>query len=113
MPINYEHIAIPDDRVPRAADALFQHALDTYAGETNKVVSVWRAFREEDLTFHPHLRSRTVVDVMKHQLLSERRFFAEFLGSPEPAPFAILPEEQSVGPTRGVSPNSPCPGWNS
>ena len=29
---------------------------------------------------------------MKHQLLSERRFFGEFLGAPEPAPDQILPE---------------------
>jgi uncharacterized damage-inducible protein DinB len=96
MPINYEHIAIPEDRVPRAANALFQHALDTYASETNKVVSVWRSFRDDDLDFRPHVRSSSVLDVLKHQLLSERRFFAEFLGAPEPAAALILPQEKMV-----------------
>jgi uncharacterized damage-inducible protein DinB len=33
---------------------------------------------------------------MKHQLLSERRFFAEFLGSPEPAANAVLPSEVTI-----------------
>jgi uncharacterized damage-inducible protein DinB len=94
--MQYEHIAIPEDRVPRAASRLFQHTLDTYAGETNKVCSVWRLFRDEDLTFRPHPRSSAVLDILKHQLLSERRFFGEFLGAPEPAPAVILPSEQTV-----------------
>jgi len=94
--MRYEHVAIPEDRVPPAALALFQHALDTYAGETNKVCSVWRLFRDEDLTFRPHPKSSAVLDIIKHQLLSERRFFAEFLGVPEPAAPMILPPEQTV-----------------
>src|SRR6266852_1504372 len=94
--MNYEYSAIPADREPRAAVVLLQHALDTYAGETNKVVSVWRAFRDEDLAFRPHVKASSVADILKHQLLSERRFFGEFLGSPEPAPSVILPAEQSV-----------------
>src|SRR5437762_1696625 len=91
IPMHYEHMAIPTDGVPPASHPLLQHALDTYAGETNKVVSVWRVFRDEDLAFRPHPRSSAVVDILKHQLLSERRFFAEFLGAPEPAPSAVLP----------------------
>jgi uncharacterized damage-inducible protein DinB len=94
--MHYEYTAIPEGRAPRAAVALLQHALDIYAGETNKVVSVWRAFRDEDLAFRPHAKASSVVDILKHQLLSERRFFGEFLGSPEPAPPAILPAEQTI-----------------
>jgi uncharacterized damage-inducible protein DinB len=94
--MNYANIAIPDERIPRAACATLQHALDIYAAETNKVASVWRAFGEEDLTFRPHPKSSTVADVMKHQLLSERRFFGEFLGSPEPPPAGVLPEPPAV-----------------
>jgi len=94
--MHYEHMAIPTDGVPPASHPLLQHALDTYAGETNKVVSVWRVFRDEDLAFRPHPRSSAVVDILKHQLLSERRFFAEFLGAPEPAPSAVLPAGQTV-----------------
>jgi uncharacterized damage-inducible protein DinB len=33
---------------------------------------------------------------MKHQLLSERRFFGEFLGTPEPPPVDVLPTAPSV-----------------
>jgi uncharacterized damage-inducible protein DinB len=67
--------------------------LDTYASETNKVASVWRAWPDADLAYRPHPRSSSVVDVMKHQLLSERRFFAEFLGLPEPAAPDVLPND--------------------
>ena len=56
----------------------------------------WRAFRDEDLDFRPHPRSSVVADVLKHQLLSERRFFAEFLGVPELEPSGILPAERSI-----------------
>jgi uncharacterized damage-inducible protein DinB len=95
MAMNYDYTAIPEERVPRAP-ALFQHALDIYAGETNKVVSVWRGFQDEDLAFRPHPRSSSVGEILKHQLLSERRFFAEFLGAPEPDPAAILPAQTPV-----------------
>ncbi len=44
MPMQYEYTAIPEAQIPRAADAVFQHLLDTYASETNKVVSLWRQF---------------------------------------------------------------------
>jgi uncharacterized damage-inducible protein DinB len=94
--MNYDYTAIPQQRIPKAAQALYQHALDTYASETNKVISVWRSFHDEDLDFRPHPRSSVVADVLKHQLLSERRFFAEFLGAPEPEPSGILPRERSV-----------------
>lgn len=94
MPMQYEYIAIPDGAVPRAANPVFQHLLDTYASETSKVVSVWREFSPEDMAFKPAERSSSVADVMKHQLLSERRFFAEFIGLPgEPEPAAVLPSE--------------------
>ncbi len=87
---------IPEQRIPRAAQPVFQHVLDTYASETNKIVAVWRDFRDEDLPFRPHSRSSTVAEILKHQLLSERRFFAEFLGTPEPPAPAILPAAQTV-----------------
>ena len=94
--MHYEHTAIPAERVPKATHAIFQHALETYASETNKVISVWRSFGDQDLDFRPHPRSSAVADVLKHQLLSERRFFAEFLGAPEPEPAGILPDQRSI-----------------
>ena len=91
MPLAYDHVAIPDSAVPTARDPHVQHVLDTYASETNKVATVWRQFRDDDLGFRPHPRSNSVGDIFKHQLLSERRFFGEFLGAPEPAPNTVLP----------------------
>ena len=97
MPMTYSYIAIPDAEVPRAADAIFQHLLNTYASETNKVISVWREFTADELSFRPHPRSSAVADIFKHQLLSERRFFGEFLGLPEP-PAAQVPPQQGQTP---------------
>lgn len=74
---------IGDEEIPRAADPSWQHCLDTYASETNKTISVWLSFAEKDWDFKPHERSSSVLEIFKHQLLSERRFFGEFLGTPE------------------------------
>jgi uncharacterized damage-inducible protein DinB len=94
--MKYSFSAISDAQIPRARVALLQHALDTYASETNKVISVWAGFSDTDLGHRPHPRSSSVADILKHQLLSERRFFAEFLGAPEPAPEQVLPQRPSV-----------------
>jgi uncharacterized damage-inducible protein DinB len=94
MPMQYEYTAIPEAQVPRASDPVFQHLLDTYASETNKVVSLWRQLSREDMAFKPTERSSTVLEIMKHQLLSERRFFAEFIGlGGEPEATALLPQD--------------------
>jgi uncharacterized damage-inducible protein DinB len=89
--MTYSYSAIPDSAIPRASAPVFQHLLDTYASETNKVFSTWVEFSAEDLAFRPHPRSSAVEDVLKHQLLSERRFFGEFLGLPEPPAAEVLP----------------------
>lgn len=96
MPMQYSFQGIPDSSVPRARVALLQHALDTYASETNKVGSVWTCFTDADLSYRPHPKSSTVGDVLRHQLLSERRFFGEFLGCPEPAPGVVVPTPVSL-----------------
>jgi uncharacterized damage-inducible protein DinB len=36
-----------------------------------------------------------VLEILKHQLLSERRFFGEFLGAPEPPPGEVLPKGET------------------
>jgi uncharacterized damage-inducible protein DinB len=94
--MHYESSAISDAQIPRAKVAFLQHAIDTYASETNKVISVWDKFSDADLAFRPHPRSSSVGEIMKHQLLSERRFFAEFLGLPEPAAGEVLGQAASV-----------------
>jgi len=97
MPMTYVSVAISESEIPRSSLPIFQHLLDTYASETNKVVSVWREFAPQYLPFRPHPRSSSVEDVMKHQLLSERRFFGEFLGTPEPPPAEVLPQSGTPG----------------
>jgi len=89
--MRYEFTAIEENEIPQMKVHRLQYALDTYAGETNKVVSTWREFADTDLDFRPHPKSSTVADILKHQLLSERRFFGEFLGTREPAPDQVLP----------------------
>jgi len=94
--MNYAYTAIPDAEIPRATDEQFQYLLDTYVSESNKVISTWRGLHDADLDFKPHPRSSSVKEVLKHQLLSERRFFGEFLGTPEPAQEQVLPAELTV-----------------
>ena len=97
MPMTYARTAIPDAEIPRAAEPLMQHALETYASETNKVFSTWSELGDVDLSFRPHPRSSSVGEILSHQLLSERRFFGEFLGAPEPPAGEVLPNPLTVG----------------
>jgi uncharacterized damage-inducible protein DinB len=98
--MQYAHTAIPDASLPRALFPIFQHLIDTYASESNKVASVWESFTDSDLLFRPDDRSSTVRDIFRHQLLSERRFFGEFLGAPEPETGKILPAADSAAAYR-------------
>lgn len=82
--MKYEYVAIPDQEVPPAAEPLFQHIIATYASETNKTISMWRAVPDDFLDFKPHEKTNTIRTIMLHQILSERRFFAQFVGTQEP-----------------------------
>lgn len=93
--MNYEDIAIKDDEIPVASSRIFQHLVKTYASEVNKLNSVWHEFSEDDLPFKPHARSSTVGEIIEHELLSERRFFGEFLGLPEVAANEVLPQNRT------------------
>ena len=93
--MDYPFTAIPEADIPAASSPLWQHVIDTYAGETNKVASVWREFAPEHLAFRPHPRSSSVAEIMRHQLLSERRFFGEFLNAPERSAAQILPQDST------------------
>jgi uncharacterized damage-inducible protein DinB len=89
--VDYQREFLPAQGIPRAAYPLFQHLLETYVSETNKTASVWSELRDEQLGFRPHEKSGTVQEILTHQILSERRFFAEFMGFPEPAAATLLP----------------------
>jgi uncharacterized damage-inducible protein DinB len=92
----YQRVFVSADHVPRAAVPIFQHTLDTYASEINKTAATWSQFSDEDLEWKPHVKSAVVREIMQHQILSERRFFSEFLGSVEPPVTTLLPEERTV-----------------
>jgi uncharacterized damage-inducible protein DinB len=93
--MNYEDVAIKDDEVPTASSRTFQHVVKTYASEVNKLNSVWHEFTADDLGYKPHPRASTVGQIMEHELLSERRFFGEFLGLPEVPAQEVLPEQRT------------------
>jgi uncharacterized damage-inducible protein DinB len=93
--MNYEDVAINDADVPVASNRIFQHLVKTYASEANKLNSVWREFSADDLSFKPHPRSSTVGQIIEHELLSERRFFGEFLGLPEVPANEVLPQDRT------------------
>jgi uncharacterized damage-inducible protein DinB len=86
---------IAESEIPQAVNPLLQHAVETYASEINKTTSVFRQFTAADFPFRPHPRSSTVLEIFRHQLLSERRFFGEFLGSSEPDPASQIPVEET------------------
>src|ERR687888_1733511 len=89
--MHYEFVAVPDAEVPAAADPTFQHVVVTYASETNKTASVWRAVPDALLDYRPHEKVNTIRTILVHQLLSERRFFAQFVGTQEPPVEELLP----------------------
>ncbi len=93
--MHYESVAIPEEEVPQAADPLFRHLVTTYAGETNKTAGMWRAIPEDLLEFRPHEKTNTIRAILVHQILSERRFFAQFVGTEEPAVEGLLPPGKS------------------
>lgn len=89
--MDYEQEFLPAAGIPRAAHPLFQHLVETYVSETNKTAAVWSALRDDQLGFRPHSKSSTVREILTHQILSERRFFAEFMGFAEPPAATLLP----------------------
>src|SRR5262249_15237919 len=93
--MHYDFIAIPDADVPQAVDPTFQHVVTTYASEANKTVSVWRAVPDELLDFKPHEKTNPLRTILVHQLLSERRFFAQFVGTEEPPVEELLPSGET------------------
>jgi uncharacterized damage-inducible protein DinB len=92
--MNYEFIAIPDEETPEAAEPIFQHVLTTYVSEANKTVSMWKAVPNDLLEFKPHEKTNSIRTILVHQLLSERRFFAQFVGTNEPPVEVLLPSSE-------------------
>src|SRR3954451_6856005 len=89
--MHYDFTAIPDAAIPQAVELVFRHVLQTYASEANKTGSLWRAMPDELLDFQPHEKTNPIRTILVHQLLSERRFFAQFVGIEEPPVEELLP----------------------
>jgi uncharacterized damage-inducible protein DinB len=89
--MQYPHEFITEREVPRARLPMLQHVVDTYASETNKVGAVWSEVADHQLDFRLHPFSSSIRQIMRHQILSEARFFAEFIGLSEPAAESLLP----------------------
>lgn len=87
----YDYVAIADDEIPTAEDPVFQHVLTTYVSESNKTASMWKAIPDACLEFRPHEKTNTIRTILLHQLLSERRFFGQFVGTEEPPVDQLLP----------------------
>jgi uncharacterized damage-inducible protein DinB len=97
MSMQYEHEFLASGAVPRARLPLLQHLVTTYASETNKTASLWSELTDAQLDFRPHSRSSAVRQILVHQILSERRFFAEFIGLSEPPVDSLLPRGDTPG----------------
>jgi uncharacterized damage-inducible protein DinB len=89
--MQYTHEFISESAVPRARRPILQHLVDTYASETNKLAALWSELHDDQLEFRLHPRSSSVRQILTHQILSERRFFAEFIGLAEPPVETLLP----------------------
>jgi hypothetical protein len=89
--MHYDFIAIPDAEIPQVVEPIFQRVLSTYVSETNKTASMWRAVPDDLLDFKPHEKTNPIRTILVHQLLSERRFFGQFVGTEEPPVEELLP----------------------
>lgn len=100
--MRYSHHFIGQHEIPRARQPIFQHLVDTYASESNKVASLWSEVHPVQMEFRLHPRSSSIRQIMIHQILSERRFFGEFLGFKEAEPETLLPAGEAPPPQEYV-----------
>jgi uncharacterized damage-inducible protein DinB len=93
--VEYPRTFIHPDEIPPGSNH-FGHMVETYASETNKVAQIWTHVPDEHLDFRMHPKSSSVRQILVHQILSERRFFAEFLGFNEPRVELLLPPGENA-----------------
>jgi uncharacterized damage-inducible protein DinB len=53
---------------------------ETYATERQKILGAWAMFRDDELTWRPQVRARSVHEQMVHQCVSEDYWMKNFLG---------------------------------
>ena len=69
-------------------------ASDPQTVKTSLPTSLWTLVDHQPyryLDFKPHEKVNTIRTIMAHQILSERRFFAQFIGAQEPLVEELLP----------------------
>src|ERR1041384_4377973 len=66
---------------------------ETYSTERQKILRVWAMFRDEEMSWRPHSRARSVHEQMVHQCMSEDYWMKNFLGIDLTAP--ALPAEET------------------
>jgi uncharacterized damage-inducible protein DinB len=54
--------------------------LDTYETEVLKTLGIWSAFGDDDMTFTPTAKSRTVLEQIDHQIQSEGGWMVKMFG---------------------------------
>ena len=62
------------------SDHMYDFLLETYSTEILKTTGIWSAFPEAAMDYRPHLRSRSVIEQMTHQVESEARWMSTMLG---------------------------------
>jgi uncharacterized damage-inducible protein DinB len=97
MAMQYPHYYLAETALPPMRVPLLRHLVETYLSETNKTAAVWSELRDDQLEFAAHRRSSTVRQILVLQILSERRFFTEFIGLAEPPVETLLPPETTAG----------------
>ena len=58
----------------------YDFLVDTYETEIQKTTGLWRAFPDSAMDFRPHPKSRSVIELMEHQVQSEGRWMKVMLG---------------------------------
>lgn len=94
--MQYDYMAIRESEIPSVVVPEYEHVVGTYVSETNKTASMWKAVPLELIDFSPHDKTNSIRTILKHQLLSERRFFFEFVGLEEPPVESLLPESDDA-----------------
>ena len=57
----------------------YKFLIDSYETETLKTLSIWSAFPDSAMEYRPHPRSRSVIELIEHQLQSEARWMSKML----------------------------------
>src|SRR5215469_909895 len=71
----------------------YSFLIETYSTERQKILGVWAMFLDDQMSWRPDSRARSVHEQMVHQCVSEDYWFRNFLGIDLGAP--PLPAQES------------------